>query len=208
MSTLVPKPVNIKMLNPKLLAIAAVLLLVLALLFLATPLLPTTSGFQPSGGIIVQNNGQSLPGGDNGFPDQGSIPQGEGLPGQSVTDFPSRRIGGPGGLMGFGLLGGIGGTIVYAVALLVSLAAAFGMFMVKRWGKVLGIIMAVFYLLLSLLGLLPILLISFMGIRNPLNSILGVVHLLLAVAVIVLASLPANKPALAAAPVVPPTASA
>jgi hypothetical protein len=110
--------------------------------------------------------------------------------------------------MGFGLLGGIGGTIVYAVALLVSLAAAFGMFMVKRWGKVLGIIMAVFYLLLSLLGLLPILLISFMGIRNPLNSILGVVHLLLAVAVIVLASLPANKPALAAAPVVPPTASA
>jgi uncharacterized membrane protein (DUF2068 family) len=110
--------------------------------------------------------------------------------------------------MGFGLLGGIGGTIVYALGLLLSLAAAFGMFMVKRWGKMLGIIMAVFYLLLSLFGLLPILLISFMGIRNPLNFILGILHLLLAVAVIILASLPEKKPTLPATPGFPPTVPA
>ena len=63
----------------------------------------------------------------------------------------------------------MGGTIVYAIALLISLAAASGMFMAKRWGKILGIIMAVLYGLLALVSLLPILLISFMGIRNPLN---------------------------------------
>ena len=77
------------------------------------------------------------------------------------------------------------------------------MFSVKRWGKVLGIIMAVFYLLLSLLALLPTLLISFMGIRNPLNIILGIVHLLLAVAVIVLASIPAKKLVLPPTPHMP-----
>jgi hypothetical protein len=70
MSTLVSKPVKIKKLNPKLLAIAAVLLLVLALLFLATPLLSTTSGFQPSGNFVLRNNGQSLPGGEVDFPDK------------------------------------------------------------------------------------------------------------------------------------------
>jgi hypothetical protein len=208
MSTLVSKPVKIKKLNPKLLAIAAVLLLVLALLFLATPLLSTTSGFQPSGNFVLRNNGQSLPGGEVDFPDRGYIPQGQGFPGQGGSDIPSGSVGRPGNLMGFGLLGGIGGTIVYALGLLLSLAAAFGMFMVKRWGKMLGIIMAVFYLLLSLFGLLPILLISFMGIRNPLNFILGILHLLLAVAVIILASLPEKKPTLPATPGFPPTVPA
>ena len=39
------------------------------------------------------------------------------------------------------------------------------------------------------------------------NIVLGIVHLLLAVAVIVLASIPAKKPALLVTPAVPPTAS-
>jgi hypothetical protein len=43
---------------------------------------------------------------------------------------------------------------------------------------------------LGLLSLLPILLMSVMGLRNPLSLILGVFHVLLAVAVIVLASIP------------------
>ena len=51
MSTLVAKPVKIRLLNPRLLNIAAILLLVLALSFLATPLLRTTSGFPGAGGF-------------------------------------------------------------------------------------------------------------------------------------------------------------
>jgi hypothetical protein len=47
--------------------------------------------------------------------------------------------------------------------------------------------------LLGLVSLLPILFISALGIRNPLSLILGVVHILLAIAVIVLASIPAKK---------------
>jgi hypothetical protein len=208
MSTLAAKPVKVKILNPRLLTIAAVLLLVLALLFLATPLLRSASGFQGQGNFPARLNGQSLPGGGTGFPDQGNIPQGQGLPGQSGSDLPSRQFGGRGGLAGFGLFGGMGGTLVYAIALLISLAAAAGMFMAKRWGQVLGIIMAVLYCLLALVSLLPILLISFMGFSNPLSLILGIVDLLLAVAVIVLASLPGRKLAAPIIPAVPPTGSA
>jgi hypothetical protein len=210
MSTLEAKPVIKKMLNPKLLVVAAILLVVLALLFLATPLLRTNSGFQGQAGrtYILRNNGQTLPGGENGFTNPGDLPGGQVYPGQSGSIFPTRRLAGQGGLLGFGLLGGMGGTILYAIALLVSLAAAVGMFMVKRWGKILGIIMAVVYLLLSLLGLLPTLLMSFIGLRNPLTLILNIAELLLAVAVIVLASLPAKKSALPAAPADLPAASA
>ena len=105
-------------------------------------------------------------------------------------------------------MNGITGTIVYAIALLVSLAAAVGMFISKRWGQVLGIIMAILYFLLGLVSLLPTILMSFLGIRNFLGLILGVVQLLLAVAVIVLASIPAKKDKTPAMVVPPPSASA
>jgi len=107
--------------------------------------------------------------------------------------------------MSFSLLEGMVGTIVYAIALLISLVAAAGMFIVKRWGKILGVIMAVFYGLLALVSLLPMLLISFTGINSLTALILGVLELLLAVAVIILASIPGRKgaPVPPAAPTVP-----
>jgi len=80
--------------------------------------------------------------------------------------------------------------------------------MAKRWGKVLGIIMAIIYSLLALVNLLPTLLISFMGIRNPMNLIIGIVQLSLAIAVIVLASIPGKKPAAPIAPATPPASPA
>ncbi len=206
MSTLDAKHVKKKNLNPKLLAIAAVLLILLALLFLATPLLRMNSGFQRDGNLPNQFNGQPLPGEENGFTAPGTIQPGQGFPGQGGSNIPGRQFGAGGGRMGFELLGGMGGTIVYAVALLISLIAALGMFMVKRWGQLLGIIMAVFYGLLALVSLLPILLLSFMGMRNPLNLALGIVNLLLPVAVIVLASIPGKELAVPATPLVPPTA--
>ena len=101
--------------------------------------------------------------------------------------------------VGGGLMGGRGGILIYFVALLVSLAAAVGMLFTKRWGQVLAIIMAVLYGLLGLVSLLPLLLIRFVGAPNPVSLILGVVHLLLAVAVIVLASIP-GKPVLSTNP--------
>lgn len=206
MSTLDAKLVKKKNLNPKLLAIAAVLLILLALLFLATPLLRKDSGFQRDSNLPNQFNGQSLPGGENGFPAPGNIQPGQGLPGQGGSDIPGRQFSAGSGMMGFGLLGGMGGTIVYAVALLISLIAAVGMFMVKRWGQVLGIIMAVFYCLLALVSLLPILLFSFMGMRNPLNLVLGMVDLLIPVAVIVLASIPGKELVAPGTKVAPPAA--
>jgi hypothetical protein len=206
MSTLDAKTVRKKNLNPKLLAIAAVLLILLALSFLATPLLGMNSGFQRDGNLPNQFNGQSLPGGENGFPAPGNIPPGQGFPGQGGSNIPGRQFGAGGARMGVGLLAGMGGTIVYAIALLISLIAALGMFMVKRWGQVLGIIMAVFYGLLALVSLLPILLFSVMGMRNPLNLILSIVNLLLPVAVVVLASIPGKELAVHGTPLAPPAA--
>jgi len=207
MSTLVAKPIKIKILNQKLLPIAALVLVVLALLFVASPLMPSTGGFPAGGNFNPPANGQSIP--QNGFPAQGSGPQGQGFPGQGGPNSPGQPPGGRGsGLPGFGLLNGITGTIVYAIALLVSLAAAVGMFISKRWGQVLGIIMAILYFLLGLVSLLPTILMSFLGIRNFLGLILGVVQLLLAVAVIVLASIPAKKDKTPAMVVPPPSASA
>jgi hypothetical protein len=218
MSTLVAKPKKAKLLNTKLLPIAALLLLVLALLFMATPLLRVNSGFQRVGGFNPSTNGQGLqtfPGGQNGFQRQG-VPgldgqgfQRQGGSGLGGLGFSLRRFGLGGGVgrPGAGLLGGITGTIFYAIALLVSLAAALGMFLVKRWGKVLGIVMAVIYLLLSLVSLLPMLLITFSRGLNALSLGLSILHLALAIAVIVLASIPAKA---LAAPVMadtPPAAS-
>jgi len=189
MSALEAKPVKTKrILNTKLLPIAALLLVVLALLFLAAPLIRTSGGSQRTGNIVVQANGQSAPQTVNPAPGAG-------------TNLTTRRLG-----VGGGLMGGRAGTFIYFVALLVSLAAAVGMLYTKRWGQVLAIILAVLYGLLGLLSLLPLLLVRFTGAPNPVSLILGVVHLLLAVAVIVLASIP-GKPASAPLPAVPASAA-
>ena len=207
MSTLVTKAVKVKLLNTKLLPVAAVLLLVLALLFMASTLLRGSTAFSARSGITRQFNGQTLPnggtgttapspgtgttspGGQNGFPGQGSD-----LQGQGNSTNPARQFGGQGGgLLGFGLLSGTTGTIVYAIALLVSLAAAVGMFITRRWGQVLGIVMAVVYLILALVSFIPMILMGFMRALNGLSLGLSILHLVLAIAVIVLASIPAKK---------------
>lgn len=97
------------------------------------------------------------------------------------------------------MLNGSAGAIFNFVLVLVSLAAAVGMYLTKRWGQVLGIIMAVLYGISGLVSLLATLLINLPGIGNPLSLILHLdmilhfVHVLLAVAVIVLAAIPAQK---------------
>jgi hypothetical protein len=199
-------------LNSKTLTVAAVLLVVLALLFMATPLM-RVSGLSGRSGFTRLPNGQSLPGGQNGFPSQGS-----GLPGQGFSDqtggtqdqgnsnTPGQQFTGqPRSLLGFGFLNGMTGIIVYAIALLVSLAAAMGMFIARRWGQVLGILMAVIYLILALVSLLPMILNSFMRGLNGLSLGLSILHLVLAMAVIVLALIPAKK---VTSLVIPPVASA
>jgi hypothetical protein len=219
MSTLVAKPVKVKLLNTKLLPIAAVLLLVLALLFMATPLLSVSgtsgrTGFtRPSNGQFVPRTGTGTtsPGGQNFIPTPGTGSQGQGFTGQGNSTNPTRQFGArSGGLLGFGLLSGMTGTIVYAIALLVSLAAAVGMFIAKRWGQVLGIVMAVVYLLLALVSFLPMILLGFLRGLNALSLGLSILHLVLAMAVIVLALIPAKKvlvPVTPSTPATPPAAS-
>jgi|GEM_PF-1489647 len=207
-------------LNSKTLTVAAVVLMVLALLVMATPLL-RVSGITGRSGINRQFNGQSLPrpgtgtttprpgtgttspGGQNGFPGQGSD-----LQGQGNSTNPARQFGGHGGgLLGFGLFSGTTGTIVYALALLVSLAAAVGMFITRRWGQVLGIVMAVIYLILALVSFLPMILLGFRGALNGLSLGLSILRLVLAMAVIVLALIPAKKVAIPIVPATPATPS-
>jgi len=181
-------------LNSKTLTIGAVVLLVLALLFVATPLL-RVSGISGRSGFNQPSNGQFPSGGQNGFPNQGNGFQGQGNstnpsnPTNTTRQFGARNR----GLLGFAFLSGITGTIVYALALLVSLAAALGMFLTKRWGQVLGIVMAVVYLLLGLLSFIPMFLLGFARALNGLNLGLSILHLVLAIAVIVLALIPAKK---------------
>jgi hypothetical protein len=213
MSTLEPKPVIKKPLNSRMLTIAAILLVVLALLFLATPLLRINGNLQGRGNFTGRTfNGQTLPNGGtggtggNGFQFQdGSGTGGTGNNGNGQT-FPNgfqgqngtgttRQFGAGAGLLRVGFLNGVIGTIVYAMLLLVSIAAAAGMLFTKRWGKILGIIMGVVYLVLGLVGLVPTLLTLFFGLRNPLTIILGILHLVLSLAVIVFASIPAKQPA-------------
>jgi len=220
MSTLAVKPNKVKILNTKLLPIAAILLVVLALLFVATPLLSQTRRFQGGGNLVTQGNDPTFQ--QNGFPGQGSATPGPGLSiqGSGPQVLPDQGggrqfftdQGGPNStnrrfIMGIGFLSGRSGPVVYFVALVIALAAAVGMFFAKRWGQILGIFMAVLYLLVGVVSLLPILLFSAFALRNPLTLILGIVHVLLALAVIVLASIPARK---VAAPVAmePPTATA
>ncbi len=200
-------------LNSTTLTIAAVVLMVLALLFMATPLLRVSS---MSGRFNRQFNGQFPSGGQNGFPSQGGGLQGQGFTGpnggsqgQGNSTTPGQQFAGRSrSLLGFGFLSGITGTIVYAIALLVSLAAAIGMFITKRWGQVLGIVMAVIYLILALVSFLPMLLMSFTRGLNGLNLGLSILHLVLALAVIVLALIPAKKVLVPSMPATPPAASA
>jgi hypothetical protein len=183
MSTPNAKPVKGKKLNPKLLSIAALLLVVLALLFLATPLIRPAAGLQRAGNFAIQTNGQPVT--------------------QNGSTAPSRPL----AIRSGGMFSGVASIIIYFIALLVSLAAAVGMYIPKRWGKVLGIIMAALYGLLGLVSLLPVLLLSALGTRNPLSLILGILHLLLAIAVIVLASIPAKQEMPPPIPAAPPVAS-
>jgi len=203
-------------LNTKTLNIAAVILMVLSLLFMATPLLRLSGGTGGTG-FNRQFNGQNLPNRQFGQPGQENGNQGfpnlnDNTQGQGNSANPTRQFPGAGAqVLGSGLLGGMTGTIVYAVALLASLAAAMGMFLGKRWGQVLGILMAVVYLILGLLNLLPMVLMGFFTGNNWLNLALGIVHVVLAIAVIVLAVIPAKKVAAVVAPEVqtpPPAASA
>jgi len=178
---------------------------VLALLMLATPLLRPDTGLAGRTGFNQQFNG-----GQNGqgfvFKDQGNGPQSQINPNSSGRQFQGRQSS---GILRLGFLSGVGGTIVYTVALLVSLAAAAGMFMTKRWGKVLGISMAVIYVVVALLSIVPTLLIGF-AFRsfNPLSMGLNVAHLVLAIAVIVLASIPAKQLAAPITSAVPPATPA
>jgi hypothetical protein len=206
-------------LNSKTLMIGAGVLLLLALLFMATPLLRVTgiTGANRTG-FNRQFNGGVNPGGQNGFPGLGNGTQGQGNSTSPTTPtnptgrtFPGRTS----SLFGFALLSGITGTIVYGIALLVSLVAAVGMFLTKRWGQILGIVMGAIYLILAVLGLIPTILTAFTFARgfNALSLGLSFLHMVLAIAVIVLALIPAKKmlpPATPEAPVsqaTPPAAS-
>ena len=197
MSTPDAKPIKTRILNSKLLPIAGLVLIVLALLFMATPLLRTARGFQSSGNFVLQGNGQTVT--QNGSTVQGSGPQA--LPGQGGTNLPARQF-----ALGGSLLGGVTGAFVFFIALLVSLSAALGMLSTKRWGQVLGIIMAVLYGLVGLVSLFPILVMRSLGLRNPLSLVLGFAHLLLAITVIVLASIPAKKGSIPVVAETPPAA--
>ncbi len=199
--------------NSKTLMIAAALLLVLALLFMATPLL-RVNGLANRAGFPRTFNGQAAPNGQNGFPGFGNGTQGQGNPGTQINPFnpnnPNNSTGRPfangaRSLFGLGLLSGITGTIFYGIALLVSLAAAVGMFLAKRWGQVLGIVMGVVYLILAVISLIPTILLGFVRGLNFLSLGLTGLHLVLAVAVIVLALIPAKKMAAQAVPVEPVT---
>jgi len=220
MNTPVVTTQKVGKLNTKLLPVAAVLLLVLALLFVATPLLRgNTARF--TGGANRQFNGTFVPrtgaGGTSGGQNfqttpvpgtQGQGFTGQGFPGQgnSTTGRTFTRPGGAtSSLLRLSFLSGIVGTIVYAILLLVALAAALGMFLAKRWGQILGIVMAVVYLLLGLFSFLPTFLLGFARGFSGLNLILSILHVALAIAVIVFAVIPPKKVLAPVAPVTPPT---
>ena len=67
--------------------------------------------------------------------------------------------------------------------------------------------MGVLYLGMALVSLLPIILLSFMQVSNGLNLSLGLLRVVLAIAVIVLAVIPARKKVVMTTPVLPPEAS-
>lgn len=230
MSTLEPQPIMVKKpLNASMLTIAAILLIVLALLFLASPLLGLNRaggrggnfnrqfngqngqnfpGFNPNGGTNGGGTGQApfFPNGQGGTGGTGGSGNGFRFQGGGTTG----RTFGRNSLLRLNFLRGTLATIIYGIALLASLAAVIGMLMVKRWGKILGIVMAVVYLLLALLSFLPTILLARFGavFSNPLGLALNGLHLVLAVGVIVFASLPAKNVPAPVTLETPPTAAA
>jgi hypothetical protein len=201
-------------LNSKTLTIAAVILIVLALLFMATPLL-RISGISGRSGFNRQFTGQTNPGGGNGFINPGNGSQGQGFinpnggsQSQGNSTNPNRQFAGRSSLLRLGFLGGMTGIIVYTIALLVSLAAALGMVFTRRWGQVMGIVMGAIYLILSLFSVIPMILLGFARAINSLTLGLTIVHIVLALAVIVLALISSRKVKLPAETVPPSPASA
>jgi hypothetical protein len=186
--------------------IGAGVLLLLALVFMATPLLRVTgiTGANRTG-FNRQFTGQTTPGAPNRFPGFGNGTQGQGNSANPTT--PANPTAQSRSLFGLTFLNGISGTIVYGLALLVSLVAAVGMFLTKRWGQILGIVMGVLYLILAVVGLIPTILLAFTFARgfSGLSLGLSVLHLVLAIAVIVLALIPAKKMLTPAAPAAPVT---
>ena len=194
-------------LNAKTLMIGAVVLLVLALLVMATPLVRTTGGANrgsfngtrtfnggafptPQGGFTGGTNSQGF------VPGQGTGGTGTGGTGTTTTRRFNGANGGTSTLFRLSFLNGITGTLVYAGLLLISLAAALGMFLTKTWGKILGILMGIVYAALALVSTLPLLLSGFLSRAigaMALSIGLNVLHLVLAIAVIVLALIPAKK---------------
>ncbi len=219
MSTLESKPVKApKPLNANTLTIAAILLIVLALLFLASPLLGLNRGGRgtnfnrtftgqngTTGRTFTFNPGQGGTG-------TGGSGTGNGFRfgGTNGTNGRTVNRGGLTGLLALNFLRGTLGTVFYGIALLISLAAVIGMFILKNWGRILGIIMAVVYLLLAVLSFLPTLLFARFGaaLNNPLGLALNVLHLVLALGVIIFALIPAKKIAAPAAVTTPPVAMA
>lgn len=221
MSTPESKPGTKRILNRTLLPVAGAVLILLALLFMATPLLRQTRRFQGGGNLGTQGNRPTFQ--QNGVPGQGSTTPGPGFfeqgngtqvsPGQGGGQQFFNNQGRPNAtnrqfIAGIGFLSGPNAPIIYFIALVVSLAAAVGMFLARRWGQVLGIVMAILYLLAGVVSLLPLLLFSAFALRNPFTLILGIVHVLLAVAVIVLALIPARKMKTPVVVEPPPAASA
>jgi hypothetical protein len=208
-------------LNSKTLMIGAGVLLLLALLFMATPLLRVTgiSGANRTG-FANRFNGLATPqAGQNGFQGFGNGTQGQGnsTSPTNPTNPTARSFAGRNrSIFSFTFLNGTTGILIYGLALLVSLVAAVGMFLTKRWGQLLGIVMGALYLILAVIGLIPTIMLAFTFARgfNALSLGLSILHLVLAIAVIVLALIPAKKmlvPAGPATPVsqaTPPAASA
>jgi hypothetical protein len=94
------------------------------------------------------------------------------------------------------------------VAFLVALAAALGLFFIKRWVQILGIFMAILYPLAGLVSMLPLLFFGSFALRNPLSLMLGIARVVLALAVIVLALIPAKKAVIPIEVIPPPPAGA
>ncbi len=228
MSTLESRPTKApKPLNSTTVTIAAILLIVLALLFLASPLLGlnrvagrgnfnrTFNGQNLPSGVLPNNgtgNGQGFQGGTgNGFGQGGTGGNGFGFQGGTGNGFNggTGRTFNRNGLLGLGILRGTTSIVIYGIALLLSLVAVIGMFLLKNWGRILGIFMAVVYILLTLLSFLPRLLFARFGaaFSNPITLVLNVLHLVLALGVIVFALIPAKKMSTPAMVATPPAAA-
>jgi len=217
-------------LNSNTLMIAAVVLVVLALVVMATPLMRVSGISSSRTGFTRPTNGQTFTGGQNrtfgsgtgsgsgsgtGTQGQGFTGPTGGFQGQGNSTTTGRQFAGrSSSLLRITFLNGMTGIIIYAFALLVSLAAAVGMFITRRWGQILGIVMAVVYFLLALVSFLPMILLGFARALTGLTLGLDILRVVLALAVIVLALIPARKvlvpatPASPAAPATPPAASA